>query len=82
MTNSLPANDLRHGFQLGIQNLICEMIKGSKGIDISFSQLQCHCWGGGLLGTAPLLSPFLVLRSCAQFKLMDMSLVAPASKEH
>ena len=29
MTNRLPANDLRHGFQLGIQNLICEMIGGS-----------------------------------------------------
>ena len=67
MTNSLPANDLRHGFQLCIQNLTCEMIGGSKEIDISSSQLQRHCWEGRQLGTPSLLSPFLDHRSCTHF---------------
>lgn len=44
MAHSLPAKDLRHSFQLCVRNVTSDMTGVLKGIYVSSTQLQCHCW--------------------------------------
>lgn len=63
ITYSLSAHDLRHSIKPCMQNMTSDMIGRSRGIDVLFSQLQCHYWTEGLPENAFLPSLSLTFKN-------------------